>query len=308
LTGAVPAPVPETLHDALAAARTGLTEAGIRPAEAALDVDLYTCTLMGWDRTQLLVRLTDPVPEGLESRLSDWTARRGRGEPTAYIVGTKEFWGLNLSVSPAVLIPRPESEFIVEEALPLLEGCHAPLVADVGTGSGCLAIALATERDDCRVVATDISRPALKVARENSVRHGVAARITFVDTSFLDGVDGPFNVIMANPPYVRDGDAPALARPVKHEPEVALFGGSNGLDAIAATLAAGVETLAPGGWLVMEFGYGQDDEVAALVAARPGLRLDHVRHDLQGIPRTAVIQREGSAADYAMSKTNRALQ
>ena len=280
-----------SLHDVLAAKRQGLTEAGIPAVDAALDVDLYTRTLLGWDRARLLTSLQDPVPEGLEPGLSAWTARRELGEPSAYIVGTKEFFGLELAVSPDVLIPRAESEFIVEEALAVLDGRAAPRVADLGTGSGCLAIALATERADATVTATDISAKALAVAKGNAVRHGVADRVTFVETSFLDGLDGPFDVVMANPPYVRELDRGGLSRGVRHEPEVALFGGRNGLQAIAATLDAAIRVVVPGGFLVMEFGYGQEEDVENLVAERQGLRLDHVRQDLQGIPRTAVIQR-----------------
>ena len=280
--------LPATLQDALVAARIGLTAAGVAPVEAALDVDLYTCTLLGWDRARLLTELVGPVPEGLEPGLSEWTSRRCQGEPSAYIVGTKEFWGLELAVSPAVLIPRPETELIVEEALQVLD---PSCVADVGTGSGCLVVALATERPACRFVATDISRDALEVARANATRHGVAERIDFVETSFLDGVDGPFDLIVANPPYVREGDRSALGRPVLHEPSVALFGGETGLKAIVCTLNASAWRLHPGGWLLMEFGYGQDSHVEALVAAVPSLQLVRMVEDLQGIPRTAVIQR-----------------
>jgi release factor glutamine methyltransferase len=290
MTGA-PETLGETLYEALATVRAGLTKAGIAPIEAAVDVDLYTRTLLGWDHARLLNALPDPVPEGLEPGLSTWSARRRRGEPTAYIVGGKEFWGLDLIVNPDVLIPRPETEFIVEEALVLLEERDDPRVADVGTGSGCLAIALASELTNSQFVASDVSLPALTVARKNAVRHGVADRINFVATSYIDGVSGRFDLIMANPPYVREGDRLALSKPVRHEPAVALFGGSSGLHAIIGTLDAAVEALAPGGWLVMEFGYGQDDNVTALVAARPALKLDHLRHDLQDIPRTAVIEK-----------------
>jgi release factor glutamine methyltransferase len=261
-----------SLHEVLAAKRQGLTEAGIPAVDAALDVDLYTRTLVGWDRARLLTSLQDPVPEGLEPGLSAWTARRELGEPSAYIVGAKEFWGLELAVSPDVLIPRSESEFIVEETLALIGHRTAPRVADLGTGSGCLAVALV-------------------VARGNAARHGVDGRVAFVETSFLDGVEGPFDVVMANPPYVRAVDRGGLSRGVRHEPEVALFGGDNGLLAIAATLDAAIRVVAPGGWLVMEFGYGQEEAVENLVAERPALRLDRVRQDLQGIPRTAVIER-----------------
>jgi len=282
---------PATLHDALASARAALAASGIAPAEAAIDVDLYARTLLGWDRAQLLTALKDPVPEGLEPGLSEWTGRREQGEPSAYIVGHKEFWGLDLVVSPAVLIPRPESELIVEEALALFPAGSEIRAADVGTGSGCLALALAVERPGWRIVATDISNVALAVALENAGRLGVADQITFEETSFLDGVDGPFDLIVANPPYVRSVDRGGLGRGVRHEPEVALFGGASGLTGLTATLDAAATLLRPGGWLVMEFGLGQDEIVETLVAERPALRLDHLRHDLQDIPRTAVIQR-----------------
>jgi release factor glutamine methyltransferase len=312
-----------TLHERLAEARARLVAAGIRPDEAAVDVDLYARTILGWDRARLLAAQHDAVPPQLESRLSEWTARRERREPSAYIVGFREFWGLEFAVTPAVLIPLPETEFIVEEALRLLDsgglpfdfaqgtpsdsrgvkasgyraGLKAsghpsgPRVADVGTGSGCVAVAIAHDCPACRVIATDVSRDALDVARANAARYGVADRIAFVETAYLDGIAGPFDVIAANPPYVKDGDKPVLGADVRHEPDVALFGGAEGLRDIAGVLDAAVEKLSHGGWLVMEFGYGQEEHVEALVATRAGLALDRVRADLQGIPRTAIIHR-----------------
>jgi release factor glutamine methyltransferase len=236
-----------TLHERLAEARARLVAADISQPEASIDVELYVRTILGWDRARLLSEQQGGVPERLEPTLSEWIARRERREPSAYIVGVREFWGLPFAVTPAVLIPRPETEFIVEEAL--------------------------------------------AVARGNAARHGVADRIEFVATSYLDGVDGRFEVITANPPYVKDGDKPALSRAVRHEPEVALFGGAEGLRDITGVLDTAAETLIPGGWLVMEFGYGQEESVEGLVDARPALRLNRVRADLQGIPRTAIIQR-----------------
>lgn len=288
------------LFQLLAEARTRLIAAGIRPDEAAVDVDLYARTILGWDRGRLLAELHEAVPPQLEPRFSDWIARRERREPSAYIVGVREFWGLEFAVTRAVLIPRPETEFIVEEVLRLLDfgGLKAsggypagPRIADVGTGSGCVAVAIAHDCPACRVIATDVSRDALAVARANAAHHGVEDRIAFVETGYLDGIAGPFDVIAANPPYVKDGDKPILGADARHEPEVALFGGTEGLRDIAGVLDAAVEKLNRGGWLVMEFGYGQEEHVEALVAARAGLALDRVRGDLQGIPRTAIIQR-----------------
>jgi release factor glutamine methyltransferase len=298
-----------TLHETLARARARLVAADFSKVEASIDVDLYARTILGWDPARLLSDLQDAQPEGLEPTLSEWIARRARHEPTAYIVGVREFWGLDFAITPAVLVPRPETEFIVEEALLLLRsgdprgstphdepsrgdlGASHTRVADIGTGSGCVAVAVAVDAPGCRVTASDVSEAALAVARGNAARHGVADRVEFVATSYLDGVDGMFDVMTANPPYVKDGDKPALSRVTRHEPEVALFGGAEGLRDIAGVLDTAAAKLTPGGRLVMEFGYGQEESVAALVDARPALRLDHVRADLQDIPRTAIIQR-----------------
>ena len=284
---------PRPLFEKLAQARARLVAAGSSDTEAALDVDVYARTILGWDRATLLTEQRDAAPVSLEPRFSEWLDRRERREPTAYIVGIREFWGLDFAVTPAVLIPRPETEFIVEESLTII-GAQASgelRIADIGTGSGCVAVSLAHELPRCRIVATDLSTSALTVARQNAARHGVAERVDFVHTSYLEGVDGAFDLITANPPYVKDGDKPALSRAVRHEPDVALFGGGDGLRDIGGVLDAAIRSLTPGGWFVMEFGYGQEDDVRALVAARSALRLDRVREDLQGIPRTVVIQR-----------------
>ena len=279
-----------TLQQALAAARDRLVAAEIAPDEAAIDVDLYARTILGWDRARLLIEHRAPVPPQLEPRFSEWVDRRTRHEPSAYIIGAREFWGLEFRVSPAVLIPRPETEFIVEESLALLEPVAGPRVADIGTGSGNIAVSLAHARGDARVVATDVSGEALAIALENAERHGVANRVEFIITSYLGGIEGDFDLIAANPPYVREVDRSALGRPVRHEPEVALFGGDSGLRNIAGVLDTAAAKLRPHGWLVMEFGFGQEDEVRSLVEARPKLRLDRFRSDLQGLARTALVQ------------------
>jgi len=275
----------------LAAARERLVEAGIRHDDAAVDVDVYARTILGWDRATLLANLRQPAPPELEPRFSEWLERRERREPTAYIVGTREFWGREFLVTPAVLVPRPETEFIVEEGLALLIGVTAPHIADIGTGSGILGVTLAAELPSSRVVATDVSAEALAVAHQNAERLGVAERVAFVNTSYLSDVDGRFDLVVTNPPYVRDGDKRALSPDVRHEPEVALFGGPDGLRDVSGVLDAAVAKLKPGGWFVMEFGYGQEDDVSLLVTARAVHQLDHIRNDLQGIPRTAVVQR-----------------
>ena len=282
-----------SLHDKLAAARAQLVSAGIAPAEAAVDVPLFACTILGWDRVRLLTERGGAPPPLLEPTFSQWVARRIAREPAAYIVGVREFWGIDFAVTPAVLIPRPETEFIVEEALEILNSfaLEAPKVADIGTGCGNIAVSLAHEVAHARITATDVSRDALAIAAGNAERYKVDGRIEFVETPYLDDVDETFDLIAANPPYVKDRDKPALSADVQHEPDVALFGGTSGLRDIEGVLDTAVEKLHRGGWLVMEFGYGQEDDVLELVAARPALRLERVRADLQGIPRTAVIER-----------------
>lgn len=280
-----------TLHDTIAAARARLVAAGIAPDEAAVDVDLFARSILGWDRARLLSELQSPAPPALEPRFSEWIARRAEKEPTAYIVGVREFWGLEFAVSPAVLVPRPESEFIVEEALAVLPADAAVHIGDVGTGSGCIGIALAHTLPRSRVTATDISGAALEVARGNAQRHGVSGRMEFIETSYLDGVAGPFDAIVSNPPYVKDRDRAFIQRAVvRYEPHVALFGGADGLDGVSAVATAAVTRLVPGGWLIFEFGLGQDAEIEELIAGYPELRLDHIRADFQGIPRTAVVR------------------
>ena len=280
-----------TLREALVAAREHLVGAGVAPQEAAIDVDLYARTILGWDRARLLTEHFSPAPPDLEPRLSEWISRRARREPSAYIVGVREFWGLDFIVTPAVLIPRPETEFVVEESLALVRALAAPRIADIGTGSGCIAVSLAHEMTHAHVVASDVSAQALEVARRNAERHGAAGRIEFVATSYLGGIEGDFDLIAANPPYVRDGDKPALAPDVRYEPDVALFGGTRGLRDIEGVLETAVAKLRPHGWLVMEFGFGQEDDVRALVAERSTLDVVRVREDLQGLARTAIIRK-----------------
>lgn len=281
-----------TLHEALIATRTRLVATGIAPDEAAIDADLFVRTILGWDRARLLAELQRPAPAELEPRLSELVRRREQREPTPYILGTREFWGLDFFVSPAVLIPRPETELIVEEALALLPIGGPARVADVGTGSACIAVSIAVERLAISVIATDVSEDALQVARENAKRHSVADRVAFKRTSYLNDVDGAFDLIVANPPYVKQGDLPALSRQVSgYEPHVALFGGEDGLRDVAGVLEAAQAKLLPAGWLIFEFGLGEDDRISELIADYRGFRLDRFRKDLQGVPRTAVVQK-----------------
>ena len=280
-----------TLQDALAAARARLVAARISTDEATVDVDLFARRILGWDRARLLTELRGSVPTGLEPQFTAWVDRRAAHEPSAYIIGVREFWSLEFAVTPAVLIPRPCTELVVEEAVALLTEHPAWRVAEIGTGSGCIAVSVAHSVPGVRIVATDLSADALTVAQGNAAQFGVADRVTFVETSYLDGIAGPFELLLANPPYVRAGDRPGLSRVVQHEPDVALFGGESGLRDITGVLDAAEATLTTGGWLVMEFGYGQEQDVRELVEARAGFEVVRVRDDIEGIARTAVIAR-----------------
>jgi release factor glutamine methyltransferase len=185
-------------------------------------------TALGWERATWLARRDDPAPADALTTLDGWIDRRERREPVAYITGHREFWGLDFVVTSAVLIPRPETELVVEAALQrLADRDRAWRIADVGTGSGCLAVALACERPDARVIASDIPGEALEVARRNAARHGVADRIEFIQGDLLDPITRICDLIVANPPYVVERARPALGPEVRdHEPGVALFGGN----------------------------------------------------------------------------------
>lgn len=284
-----------SIHELVASARQRLREAGIQPAEADLDARILAQHLLGWDAARYF---TDASRQGSEIFLAAYAraiARRVAREPVAYITGRQEFWGLSFEVSPAVLIPRPETELIVEIALSRRGGAtgqqSSPRVADVCTGSGCVAIALATEWPSATIVATDVSAAALDVARVNAGRLGVADRVTFVCADLLAGLAGPFDLIVSNPPYVASGEEATLPpEVVGHEPHVALFAGRDGLGIIRRLVLESAARLAPAGALVFEFGVGQGEAIASLLAASGFVGVE-IRRDLQGIPRTAVALR-----------------
>jgi release factor glutamine methyltransferase len=285
-----------TIHSRVASARENLRDAGLSQAEADLGARLLAEHVLGWDAVRYFTSGGDPEPEDFAAKYDALVSRRALREPLAYITGRQDFWDLTFDVSPDVLIPRPETELIVDAAVELLRerpGNRGALrIADACTGCGCLAVALARELPHAHVVATDVSDVALVVARRNAVRHGVGARVRFVRTDVLGGVAGPFDAIVANPPYVRAGDRPGLQPEVRdHEPAVALFGGLDGVDIVTRLVAQAPADLNPGGYLIFEFGFGQDMAVEQLIAAARGLTLVGLRRDLQGIARTAIAKR-----------------
>ncbi len=281
-----------TIFDHVTRAATALGTAGIPPEQAARDAELLARHALGWDRAHYLAHRRDAEPADFEAQYQTLVGRRLRREPPAYILGTREFWGLDFEVTPDVLIPRPESELLVEEALDTAKDDPPATLVDVGTGSGCLAVALAHELPAARVTATDVSAPALAVARRNAERHGVAARVRFVRTDLLEGLALAADLIVANPPYVASRFAAGLQPEVRdHEPAVALFGGADGLDALARIIDQAWRCLRPGGRFVCEFGLGQDEAVRSYFTRR-GWTLERIRADLQGIDRTAVARRE----------------
>jgi release factor glutamine methyltransferase len=280
------------LHERLAEARGTLMRAGIDADEAALDAEVLARQVLDCDRATLLTRARDPLPSAFNRLFDALVARRANREPIAYIVGHREFWGLEFEVTPAVLIPRPETELIVEEALACLPRRDAVRqIADVGTGSGCLAVTLAIEFPAARVTATDVSPEALEIAYRNADRHNVTARVALIQTDLLQDVDGPSELIVSNPPYVPTGDEPTLQPEVgRYEPATALFGGSDGLAVIRELFASAPDRLAPAGSLIVEFGFGQEAAVRE-AAERTGWTVARVRNDLQAIPRVAVLRR-----------------
>ena len=285
-----------TLRQRLLDARARLISAGVDQNEAVLDTNLLARHVLGWTRSQMLLRQEDAPPEGFEDAFNALIERRARREPAAYIRGLQEFWSRDFEVTRDVLIPRPESELIVEELLNLLP-LDAPAlprrIADIGTGSGCIAVTVAAERPLVKVVATDISRAALDVARRNADRAGVAPRIEFLECAYLSGSAGAFDFILTNPPYVSDSEYEELAPEVReYEPATALKAGEDGLRDIVQILDVSASRLKPGGTLFMEIGHRHAAAVEDLLRQFPALTLKSISNDLQRIPRVAVIERK----------------
>jgi release factor glutamine methyltransferase len=286
---------PATIADAIGLAAARLAAAGIDPAEARIDARVLARHSFGLDEAGLIVHEPDEPPaEGL-TRLQGAIARRALREPIAYITGHREFYGRDFLVSPAVLIPRPETELIVDLALARFPDRSAELeIVDVGTGSGCLAVTLACEFPRARLVATDVSPEAVEVARRNAAIHGVAGRVAFHLVSLVTSADQA-DLIVSNPPYVAIDQRRLLPADVRdYEPAIALFAARDGLEVIRALVSHVCDCGAlrrGSGWLIFEFGYGQVQAVRRLLAEDPRYTDVSITNDLQGIPRTACARR-----------------
>jgi release factor glutamine methyltransferase len=285
-----------TLRERIGAAQARLVTAGIQDGEAGRDAVLLARHVLDWDRAKLYAHYHEPAAADFIAHYEPLIERRARREPVAYIRGVQEFWSRDFLVTPAVLIPRPETELVVEEFLARLPG-DAPArrrrVADIGTGSGCIAVTVAAERPYLEVIATDVSEAALDVAQINAGRHDVSDRIAFRQAAYLTGSTGVFDFILANPPYVTESDYQNLAPEVReYEPALALVAGEDGFRDIRQIVDLGTALLAPGGTMLIEIGYDQADAVVDLVAGFPALRLAGISNDLQNIPRVAVIERK----------------
>ncbi|MDE2276262.1 MAG: peptide chain release factor N(5)-glutamine methyltransferase [Burkholderiales bacterium] len=252
-----------------------------RAGVARLDAQLLLAHLLGRPRAWLLAHDDAPLEAAQAVWLGARLARRAAGEPLAYLTGECEFCGLRLQVTPAVLVPRPETEGLVEWALACLARAPAATVADLGTGSGAVALAIARARPDVAVVATDFSPEALAVAGANARAHGVALELAA--GSWWGPLSGRrFGLVVSNPPYVAAGDPHLHA--LRHEPKHALTPGGDGMDALRAIVAGGADHLRPGAWLLLEHGHDQGDAVRALFA-NAGFGPAQTRTDLAGLPR-----------------------
>jgi release factor glutamine methyltransferase len=259
-----------------------------------LDAEVLLAHVRGCQRIMLYAAFDEEVAEETRSRFRELVRRRASGEPVAYLVGHREFFSLSFAVSPAVLVPRPETETLVSRVLDLCRDSAAPKILDVGTGSGAIAITLAKKLPRAEITASDVSPAALVVAKDNAARHGVADRAAFVEADLLSDprLAGPWDVIASNPPYVRESEFASLPRDVRdHEPRGALIAGPRGVEVIERLVNESVTRLVPGGWLVIEAGPLVADEVRAVLTATPDLEPGPVLSDLAGLARVFQARR-----------------
>jgi release factor glutamine methyltransferase len=267
-----------------------------------LNAELLLMFVLARERAYLYAHPERELTADEQSRYDEVTRERARGCPTQYITGHQEFWGLDLLVSPAVLIPRPETEHVVEIVLELVkeykfEGPGRLRMLDVGTGTGCIALALASELPHAEIHACDISEEALEMARVNAARLALGGRMLFRKSDLLSAYAGErFDVVISNPPYVGEADAGKVQKQVREfEPKIAVFSGQEGLEVYRRLVPQATEHLRPGGWFVAEIGFSEEQRVRELLTGWSDVR---VTSDLQGIPR--VIAARKPKADRAI--------
>jgi release factor glutamine methyltransferase len=259
-----------------------------------LNAELLLMFTVECDRAYLYGHPERELTAGEQSRYEDALAQRTQGVPAQYITGHQEFWGMDLIVSPAVLIPRPETEHVIETVLECVGRAPSPAnptrIVDVGTGSGCIALALAKELPHAEIHATDISPAALEVARANAGRHQLSERIHFHETDLLAGIEeNAFDFVVSNPPYVGESEEDSVQLEVrKFEPRTAVFAGVTGTEVIERLIPEAREVLKPGGWLVMEISGTIVEQVRELLRDWENVA---ITNDLQGIPRVAIAQK-----------------
>lgn len=279
--------LPPSIEQALVSASARFTDSD----SPRLDAELLLASVLACTRTTLRAWPERALPAPAWASFEQLVERRAAGQPTAYLIGWREFWSLDLQVTPATLIPRPGTETLVEAALQRIPEQASWRIADLGTGSGAIALAIAGERPACRVVATDNSPNALKVAEKNARMQGLA-NLEFHLGDWFKALDGDvFDIIVSNPPYVRDNDPHLEQGDVRFEPRMALTSGEDGLDAIRHIAAHAPAHLKPGGWLMLEHGYDQREAVQALLEEAGYSEIECLR-DLGGQPRVCLGRRE----------------
>ena len=257
---------------------------------AGLDAELLLCHTMGLRRVDLYIDTERPLtPEERDTYMA-YVFRRVKSEPVAYITREKEFYGLSFEVGPGVLIPRPETELLVEKTLELAP--QGSTVIEIGTGSGAVIISVLVCRQDLKGVATDISRDAILIAKKNAIRHNVDKRIAFAVADAIEAIGENSQIIVMNPPYVAEKDINLLSRDIlKFEPGCALFGGVDGMNVIKKVIKRLDSCLSPGGILIMETGYDQQEKTDAICANNENLIIRHWLNDLAGRPRAVIIEK-----------------
>ncbi len=279
------------LKQALASAVDRLEAADV--GSPRMNAEVLLMFVLGVSRAYLYAHPERALTPEEEGRYGEVLAQRATGMPSQYITGHQEFWGLDFVVSPAVLIPRPETEHLVETVLELARAIPQPKIVDVGTGSGCVALALAHQLKTAKVYAVDLSAEALEIARANAARLQLEGRVRFLQSNVLQALDSVHDLdfVVSNPPYVGFGEADKVQKSVRdYEPRVAVFAGEQGLDVIGPLVEQAHNVLTPGGWLALEIGYSMRDAVLHLL--HPTLWDDvRVVPDLQGIPRVIAAKK-----------------